>query len=178
MRVSCLLCLLRHAAMSQPQTALCSVRPPAGRPHQIRIHMAAAGHPLVGDPLYAPGGLPWPVKPAASEEAGSAAAGTGCAAAAVQHAEAAGREAAGQRGSAAATAVAGNGSPPEQAQQQAEGSSQGSNQCGLRQPPRAVMPGECGYLLHSMVLEFTHPISGERVVATCQPPPPLRRPGE
>ena len=29
-----------------------------GRPHQIRIHTAAIGFPLVGDPLYAPGGLP------------------------------------------------------------------------------------------------------------------------
>ncbi len=37
---------------------LCDVHIATGRPHQIRIHLAAAGHPLTGDPLYGPGGLP------------------------------------------------------------------------------------------------------------------------
>ena len=35
---------------------LFSVEILTGRPHQVRIHLAYAGHPLVGDPLYEAGG--------------------------------------------------------------------------------------------------------------------------
>jgi 23S rRNA pseudouridine1911/1915/1917 synthase len=35
---------------------LFSVEITTGRPHQIRIHLAYAGHPLIGDPLYEVGG--------------------------------------------------------------------------------------------------------------------------
>jgi 23S rRNA pseudouridine1911/1915/1917 synthase len=38
--------------------SLLQIRITTGRPHQIRIHLAAAGHPLVGDPLYMVGGIP------------------------------------------------------------------------------------------------------------------------
>jgi tRNA pseudouridine32 synthase/23S rRNA pseudouridine746 synthase len=34
-------------------TALLDVEPLTGRSHQIRLHLAVIGHPIVGDPLYA-----------------------------------------------------------------------------------------------------------------------------
>lgn len=39
-------------------TTLLDVTILTGRPHQIRIHLAAAGYPLLGDPLYDVGGIP------------------------------------------------------------------------------------------------------------------------
>ena len=49
---------LSHVAVLQRRATdtLVEVHIETGRPHQIRIHLAAAGHPLVGDPLYAKGG--------------------------------------------------------------------------------------------------------------------------
>jgi 23S rRNA pseudouridine1911/1915/1917 synthase len=41
-------------------TSVVEVHIETGRPDQIRIHLAAAGHPLAGDPFYGPGGLPLP----------------------------------------------------------------------------------------------------------------------
>ena len=81
-------------------TSLLEVEIETGRPHQIRIHLAFAGHPLVGDPLYGPGGLPFP----------------------------------------GGTAV----------------------------------PGDPGYRLHAMRLEFAHPRTGALVVIECAAPPVLR----
>jgi 23S rRNA pseudouridine1911/1915/1917 synthase len=48
-------------------TTLVAVRPITGRPHQIRIHLAAAGFALAGDPVYTAGGAPRPGAVAAGE---------------------------------------------------------------------------------------------------------------
>ncbi len=41
-----------------PDATLWDVELITGRPHQIRIHLASIGSPLLGDPLYLPGGTP------------------------------------------------------------------------------------------------------------------------
>jgi 23S rRNA pseudouridine1911/1915/1917 synthase len=48
-----------------PRALLVEARPRTGRKHQIRVHLAAAGLPILGDPTYGPGparvrGLPVP----------------------------------------------------------------------------------------------------------------------
>jgi 23S rRNA pseudouridine1911/1915/1917 synthase len=40
------------------ERTLVAAQPITGRPDQIRIHLAAAGAPIVGDPLFGPGGKP------------------------------------------------------------------------------------------------------------------------
>jgi 23S rRNA pseudouridine1911/1915/1917 synthase len=51
---------LSHCRVLKPKAdgTLIEVTILTGRPHQIRIHLAAAGFPLVGDPLYGVGGIP------------------------------------------------------------------------------------------------------------------------
>lgn len=42
----------------RPESTLLAVAITTGRPHQIRIHLATIGYPLLGDPLYVAGGQP------------------------------------------------------------------------------------------------------------------------
>ncbi len=42
----------------ESERTLVAAQPITGRPDQIRIHLAAAGTPIVGDPLFGPGGTP------------------------------------------------------------------------------------------------------------------------
>lgn len=54
-----------HVLERRPTTTLCQVRLETGRTHQIRIHLAESGHPLVGERVYirdylARGGAPLP----------------------------------------------------------------------------------------------------------------------
>lgn len=44
--------LLRHFTRAEGEFSVLEVRPASGRKHQIRIHLAHAGHAIVGDKLY------------------------------------------------------------------------------------------------------------------------------
>jgi len=50
--------VLRRDTVSGTTRAV--LEPQTGRSHQLRVHMAAIGHPIVGDALYAPQGLAGP----------------------------------------------------------------------------------------------------------------------
>jgi 23S rRNA pseudouridine1911/1915/1917 synthase len=50
--------VLRRQHAGDAERALVAAQPITGRPDQIRIHLAAAGAPIVGDPLFGPGGTP------------------------------------------------------------------------------------------------------------------------
>jgi 23S rRNA pseudouridine1911/1915/1917 synthase len=48
----------RERDRAKRERALVAAQPITGRPDQIRIHLAAAGAPIVGDPLFGAGGTP------------------------------------------------------------------------------------------------------------------------
>jgi tRNA pseudouridine32 synthase/23S rRNA pseudouridine746 synthase len=46
--------LFRVMSRDPDGTSLVELRPETGRPHQLRLHLLAVGHPILGDRFYAP----------------------------------------------------------------------------------------------------------------------------
>ena len=47
--------MLRHEALDEGAATRLRLHPETGRSHQLRVHMQAIGHPILGDPFYARG---------------------------------------------------------------------------------------------------------------------------
>lgn len=45
-------CLAERGPAEAPDTTRLALEPITGRSHQLRVHLQAIGHPIVGDPLY------------------------------------------------------------------------------------------------------------------------------
>ena len=51
-----------YRVMKRGARSLIRRRLDTGRTHQIRVHMASIGHPVLGDPVYGPKKSPYPVE--------------------------------------------------------------------------------------------------------------------
>ncbi|GJP85115.1 hypothetical protein CLOP_g15210 [Closterium sp. NIES-67] len=161
--VSVLRVLHRH---SQANQTLLEVRIFSGRAHQIRIHCAAAGHPLVGDPLYVSGGVPAAIAGLLPEHGPDSAANC--------------EDAAG------ASALLNNDNPAKDSGSSSSSSrssigmvdGSASTSSGSGTSSSTIRPGDTGYWLHSFRCLFHHPASNQVIQAVAPPPPALRMPHE
>eukprot|EP00897_Mesotaenium_endlicherianum_P006773 jgi/Mesen1/6123/ME000312S05266 len=140
-------------------TTLVEVDLYTGRAHQIRIHLAYAGHPLVGDPLYGVGGVPLVLSQEGRETGGTSTL--------LQPEQVAAPLETDNEALKARVAPAESDSEPLKTQAD-----------GGHERPLAALPGDCGYLLHSCRLTFRHPVSLKVLEVTAMPPNELLAPNE
>jgi 23S rRNA-/tRNA-specific pseudouridylate synthase len=147
-------CWVVHRYSQQNQTLL-KVRIETGRPHQIRIHVAFAGYPLVGDPLYTIGGQPKKSVLEGEEERSSN--------------ERVSSEKEHEKRYLDELKQTATDQSEEEEGEDADGGGGGSG--------RNALPGDLGYLLHSWKFIFEHPTSRqEKVRIVCSPPEALWHP--